>query len=57
MIGTQWLRVVDASVFPRIPGFFITAPICMIAENARRRDHRGRDGAAGDAFAPVTSCS
>jgi choline dehydrogenase len=34
VIGTQGLRVVDASVFPRIPGFFITAPIYMIAEKA-----------------------
>jgi choline dehydrogenase-like flavoprotein len=28
------LRVVDASVFPRIPGFFIVCPIYMIAEKA-----------------------
>jgi choline dehydrogenase-like flavoprotein len=26
--------VVDASVFPRIPGFFITSAIYMIAEKA-----------------------
>jgi choline dehydrogenase-like flavoprotein len=32
--GTQGLRVVDASVFPRIPGFFIVCPIYMIAEKA-----------------------
>jgi choline dehydrogenase len=32
--GTQGLRVVDASVFPRIPGFFIVAPIYMISEKA-----------------------
>ncbi|GAC1414637.1 MAG: choline dehydrogenase [Candidatus Velthaea sp.] len=32
--GVERLRVVDASVFPRIPGFFITAPILMIAEKA-----------------------
>jgi choline dehydrogenase len=32
--GTQGLRVVDASVFPRIPGFFIAANIYMIAEKA-----------------------
>jgi choline dehydrogenase len=32
--GTQGLRVVDASVFPHIPGFFIVAPIYMISENA-----------------------
>jgi len=28
------LRVVDASVFPRIPGFFIVSAIYMIAEKA-----------------------
>ena len=32
--GTQGLRVVDASVFPRIPGFFIVSSIYMIAEKA-----------------------
>jgi choline dehydrogenase len=32
--GAGGLRVVDASVFPRIPGFFIAAPIYMIAEKA-----------------------
>jgi len=32
--GTQGLRVVDASVFPRIPGFFIAAAVYMIAEKA-----------------------
>jgi choline dehydrogenase len=34
VIGTQSLRVVDASVFPRIPGFFIVTPTYMIAEKA-----------------------
>ena len=34
VIGTRNLRVVDASVFPRIPGTFIVAPIYMIAEKA-----------------------
>ncbi len=34
VIGTQNLRVVDASVFPRIPGFFIVTPVYMIAEKA-----------------------
>ncbi|MGC2223319.1 MAG: GMC oxidoreductase [Methylocella sp.] len=28
------MRVVDASVFPRIPGFFIASAIYMIAEKA-----------------------
>jgi choline dehydrogenase-like flavoprotein len=32
--GTQGLRVVDASVFPRIPGFFIASAIYMIGEKA-----------------------
>lgn len=32
--GIDGLRVVDASVFPRIPGIFIQAPIFMIAEKA-----------------------
>jgi choline dehydrogenase-like flavoprotein len=31
---TQGLRVVDASVFPRIPGFFIAGAIYMIGEKA-----------------------
>jgi choline dehydrogenase len=47
--GTHGLRVVDASVFPRIPGFFIVTSVYMIsvkaakvmladAENGRLRD-------------------
>ena len=32
--GTTNLRVVDASVFPKIPGFFIVTPIYMISEKA-----------------------
>jgi choline dehydrogenase-like flavoprotein len=32
--GVQGLRVVDASVFPRIPGFFIASAVYMIAEKA-----------------------
>lgn len=32
--GTAGLRVVDASVFPRIPGFFILSSVLMIAEKA-----------------------
>ena len=32
--GTTGLRVVDASVFPRIPGFFIVSAVYMVAERA-----------------------
>nr|WP_315246268.1 GMC oxidoreductase [uncultured Albidiferax sp.] len=32
--GTRGLRVVDASVFPRIPGFFIAAAVYMVGEKA-----------------------
>ena len=32
--GTRGLRVVDASVFPRIPGFFIASAVYMIGEKA-----------------------
>lgn len=32
--GTRHLRVVDASIFPRIPGFFIVTSVYMIAEKA-----------------------
>jgi choline dehydrogenase len=32
--GTRNLRIVDASVFPKIPGFFIVSSIYMISEKA-----------------------
>ena len=32
--GTHNLRIVDASVFPRIPGYYLTVPIQMISEKA-----------------------
>jgi choline dehydrogenase len=32
--GTEGLRVVDASVFPRIPGTFIVVPVYMVSEKA-----------------------
>jgi choline dehydrogenase len=34
VIGTRGLRIVDASVFPEIPGTFIALPTYMIAEKA-----------------------
>ncbi|WP_035744983.1 GMC family oxidoreductase [Haematomicrobium sanguinis] len=41
--GVSGLRVVDASVFPRIPGFFVALPTYMVAEKASDvilADHR-----------------
>lgn len=38
--GTSNLRVVDASIFPKIPGFFPVVPICMAAEKAATVIHR-----------------
>jgi choline dehydrogenase len=35
--GVQGLRVVDASVFPRIPGFFIVSAVYMASEKASER--------------------
>lgn len=32
--GTRGLRIVDASVFPKIPGFFIVSSVYMMAEKA-----------------------
>lgn len=32
--GVQGLRIVDASVFPKIPGYFIVTPIFMVSEKA-----------------------
>jgi choline dehydrogenase-like flavoprotein len=32
--GTDGLRVVDASVFPRVPGLFIASAVYMIGEKA-----------------------
>jgi choline dehydrogenase len=45
--GTRNLRVVDASVFPRIPGYFIVTPTYMISEKAS-------DAVLADAGVPVT---
>ena len=44
--GTRNLRVVDASVFPRIPGYFIVTPTYMISEKAS-------DAVLADAGVPV----
>jgi choline dehydrogenase len=40
--GTQGLRVVDASVFPKIPGFYLAVPVYMISE-------KGADAVLADA--------
>ncbi|KAI7218936.1 glucose-methanol-choline oxidoreductase-like protein [Hortaea werneckii] len=46
--GVAGLRVVDASVFPRIPGVFIQAPIMMVSEKAADailgQEDAGQDG-------------
>jgi choline dehydrogenase len=42
VIGTEGLRVVDASVFPRIPGFFIVVPIYTLSERAADIIAQGR---------------
>ncbi|KAI6906316.1 glucose-methanol-choline oxidoreductase-like protein, partial [Hortaea werneckii] len=46
--GVAGLRVVDASVFPRIPGVFIQAPIMMVSEKAADailgNEDAGQDG-------------
>ena len=41
--GVRNLRVVDASVFPRIPGLFILSAVFMIAEKASDAILLGRD--------------
>ncbi len=44
---TSGLRVVDASVFPRIPGFFIASTVYMIGEKAADAILASPDGAPG----------
>src|SRR5262249_33994242 len=54
--GVQGLRVVDASVFPEIPGFFIVTSIYMISEKASDvilQDRRAKPGKPWPA-APVS---
>ena len=46
--GVQRLRVVDASVFPRIPGFFIASAVYMIGEKAADVIAGARPEPAGD---------
>jgi choline dehydrogenase len=48
--GTQGLRVVDASVFPRVPGFFIVTAVYMISEKAS--DVIAKDSSRWDAPSP-----
>ena len=45
--GTTGLRVVDASVFPRIPGFFIASAVYMVGEKAADVDPRPECGQGG----------
>jgi choline dehydrogenase len=40
--GTEALRVVDASAFPAIPGFFVVTSIYMLAEKASDAILEGR---------------
>jgi choline dehydrogenase-like flavoprotein len=47
--GAKSLRVVDASVFPKIPGFFIQTPTYMISGKAA-------DAILADAKSPDTTC-
>jgi choline dehydrogenase len=49
--GVHGLRVVDASVFPRIPGFFIASAVYMIGEKAA--DVIGRDAKTADRLGTV----
>lgn len=39
VFGTSHLRVVDASIFPKIPGFFIVSAIYMVSEKASEIIH------------------
>jgi choline dehydrogenase len=55
--GTTGLRVVDASVFPRIPGFFIVSAVYMAAEKASAvilADAAAQDRTGRPAVPPLT---
>jgi len=54
--GVDRLRIVDASVFPRIPGFFIATPIYMISEKTSDEilGDGARTGPAAGSAAPRT---
>jgi choline dehydrogenase-like flavoprotein len=59
VIGTRNLRVVDASVFPQIPGYYPMIPIMMISEKASeviladaRSDRTKRGNRKGSAARP-----
>jgi len=53
--GTRGLRVVDASVFPRIPGFFIASAVYIVAEKAAEAIlHDARAATSERAPAPIS---
>jgi choline dehydrogenase len=55
--GTSGLRVVDASVFPRIPGFFIACAVYMIGEKAADSILEAAKMTPGPSTKPPTSQS
>jgi choline dehydrogenase len=58
--GVQGLRIVDASVFPKIPGYFIVTNIYMLSEKAAdilTEDHPLPSKLAADPNAPLLASS
>jgi choline dehydrogenase-like flavoprotein len=55
--GTSGIRVVDASVFPRIPGFFIACAVYMIGEKAADSILEAAKTTPGRSTKPATSGS